>query len=87
MDYVPEDERSLTIDIAQDSTAEGIFPEISEDIANSTPTEVDQLNNSITAEIEREQLSQFKERDDHIESKERESEIDANMVDDEQPLT
>ena len=87
VDYVPEDERSSTIDIAQDSTAEGIFPEISEDIANSTPTEIDQLNNSITAEIEREQLSQFKERDDHIESKERESEIDANMVDDEQPLT
>ena len=39
-DYVPEDQRSSAIEIVQEISADGIAPEISEDIVNSAPMEV-----------------------------------------------
>ena len=76
-DYVPEDGFPSAADHTQDSTANSILPETSDNDINSAPESIDEVNNSIVANIEREKLSQSKEREDYAESEERESEIDA----------
>jgi hypothetical protein len=87
-DYVPQDDHSSATDHTQDSTANGILPETSENGIDPTPESTDDVNDSIIATIEHETSSKFKERDDYVKSKERESEIDANADgDDGQTLT
>ena len=69
-DYVPDDTTAAK-EMVQENNADGAIPETSDAIVNWVPAEVD--HNPITTTIEREKSVQFKERDDHVESKERES--------------
>jgi hypothetical protein len=83
-DYVPE-QNTMVLENVQDNNADGIVPETDDElIPNSVPMDITQSNNPITIDVERQKLVQFKERNDYIESKERESEISDNN---EQPLT